>query len=85
MHPNMRTLRVVDLGETAEENAQVTLSAMNVKMTAAIDGVIQNRPCKMTTIFFLDDSEPAFLALSDFDLLQIESVVGAFAFYEGHD
>jgi hypothetical protein len=83
MHPNMRTLRVVDLGESPDQNASVTLSAMNVKMTASIDGEIQGRPCKMTTIFFLDDSEPAFLALSEFDLLQIESVVGAYGFYEG--
>jgi hypothetical protein len=85
MIPNMRTLRVTDLGETAEENAQVTLSAMTIKMTAAVDGEIQGRPCKMTTIFFLEDSQPAFLALSDFDLLQIESVIGAYGFYEGHD
>ena len=83
MIPEMRVLRVTDLGETEKENAQITLSAMTVKMTAAIDGEIQGRPCKVTTIFFLDDSEPVSLALSEFDLLQIEGVVGSYGFYTG--
>lgn len=83
MIPNMRVLTVTNLGETEAENARVTLSAMNIKMTAAVDGEIQGRPVKMTAIFFMDDMDPIELALSEFDLLQIESVVGAYGFYEG--
>ena len=78
----MRVLRVTNLGETPEENAQVTLAAMNIKMTIAVDSEIQGRPVKTTTILFMD-SEAVELTLSEFDLLQIESVVGAYGFYEG--
>ena len=82
MHPNIRVLTVTDLGETEAENARVTLSAMNIKMTAARDGTIQGRPIKETTILFMDDSQPISLALTEFDLLQIENCVGAYGFYE---
>jgi hypothetical protein len=81
MNPiNMRVLTVIGLGETEADNARVTLAATNIKMTAAVDGVIQDRPVKMTTIIFTDDSEPVTLALSEFDLLQIENVVGSYGF-----
>ena len=46
--------RVTSIGETEKENAQVTLSAMNIKMTLAVDGEMQGRPVKMTSILFLD-------------------------------
>ena len=82
MHPNMRVLTVTSLGETEAENARITLSALNIKMTAAIDGEVQGRPAKLTSIFFLGDDEVVELALSEFDLLQIESVVGAYGFFE---
>lgn len=81
MNPNMRVLTVTSLGETPEQDARVTLSAMNIKMTAALDGTIQGRPVKMTTILFMD-SEAIELALTEFDLLQVESVVGAYGFFE---
>jgi hypothetical protein len=85
MNPNvnLRVLTVTNLGETEALNARITLSAMSIKMTAAMDGVIQDRPVKLTTILFLDDSDPVSLALSEFDLLQIESVVGSYGFFEG--
>lgn len=81
MIPNLRVLTVTSLGETEAENARVTLSAMNIKMTAAMDGQIQGRPAKITTILFLD-SEAIEIAISEFDLLQLESVVGAYSFGE---
>ncbi len=81
MIPEMRILRVTSIGETEKENAQVTLSAMNIKMTLAVDGEMQGRPVKMTTILFLD-GDAVEIAVSEFDLLQIENCVGAYGFYE---
>lgn len=81
MIPNMRVLTINSLGETEKENARVTLSAAMIKMVAAQDGVMQNRPVKIVTVYFLDSEEVSF-ALTEFDLLQIESVVGAYGFLE---
>jgi hypothetical protein len=81
MIPEMRILRVTSIGETEKENAQVTLSAMNIKMTLAVDGEMQGRPVKMTTILFLD-GDAVEIAVSEFDLLQIENCVGAYGFYQ---
>ena len=72
MIPEMRIFRVTSIGETEKENAQVTLSAMNIKMTLAVDGEMQGRPVKMTTILFLD-GDAVEIAVSEFDLLQIEN------------
>ena len=83
MIPNMRVLTLTNLGETEAENARVTLSAVCIKMTAAMDGMVQGRPVKIVTILFLDDSEPISLSLSDLDCLQLESVVGAYGYYDG--
>jgi hypothetical protein len=82
MIPNMRILTVTCLGETERENARVTLSAMNVKMTAAVDGEMQGRPVKITAVFFVGEDMPTELVLSEFDLLQIESCIGAYGFFE---
>ena len=82
MHPNLRILTVTCLGDTEKENARVTLSAVNIKMTAAIDGEIQGRPIKKVAIFFIGEDMPTELIVTDFDLLQIESVVGAYGFLE---
>lgn len=83
MIPNMRVLTLHSFGETPEEDFRVTLSAMSIKMVAAQDGMVQNRPIKVTTILFMDDPETVTLNLSDFDLTQLESVVGAYGYIEG--
>jgi hypothetical protein len=82
MLPNMRVLTLHSYGETSEEDFRVTLSVMNIKMVAAQDGMVQNRPVKVTTILFMDDPEHVTLNLSEFDLLQIEGIVGAYGFME---
>jgi len=82
MLPNMRVLTVLDLGETPEQNASVTLSALNIKMVAAMDGEVQGRPAKLVSVFFLGEDQPVGLTLTDFDLLQIQQVVGSYGFYE---
>jgi len=82
MIPNMRVLTVTSFGETPEENYRVTLSAMNIKMVAAQDGIVQGRPVKVTTVLFMDDPESVTLNLSEFDLLQVEGVVGSYGFME---
>lgn len=81
MIPNLRVLTLTSIGKTEKENARVTLSGMNIKMTAAIDGEMQGRPVKMTTILFLD-GDGVEIALSEFDLMQLEGVVGAYSFGE---
>jgi hypothetical protein len=81
MEPNLRVLTLTAFGETAAEDYEVTLSAMAIKMVAAQDGVVQDRPVKTTTILFMD-SEPVTLHLSPVDLLQLQSVVGAYGFLE---
>jgi hypothetical protein len=83
MIPNMRVLTLNSFGETPEEDFRVTLSAMNIKMVAAQDGMIQNRPVKVTTVLFIGDSECVTLNLSDFDLNQLENCVGAYGYIEG--
>jgi hypothetical protein len=82
MHPNMRVLTLHSYGDTPEEDFRVTLAVMNIKMVAAQDGMVQDRPVKVTTILFMDDPEHVTLNLSEFDLLQIESVIGAYGFME---
>ena len=86
MNPiDMRVLTITSFGETPELNARVTLAAMNIKMVSAVDGEMQGRSVKMTTILFLDDPHGKVeLALSEFDLLQIESVVGSYGFLDGN-
>lgn len=81
MNPNMRILTVHSLGDTPDENYRVTLSAMSIKMVASQDGMVQDRPVKKTRILF-EMGDPVELNLSDFDLMQIESVVGAYGFME---
>ena len=81
MEPNLSILTITSLGPTPEENLRITLSAMMIKMTAARDGIVQNRPVKITTVFFVD-SDPVELVLTDLDLAQVESVVGAYGFQD---
>ena len=81
MEPNLKVLTLHAFGETPEGDCRVTLSAMSIKMVLAKDGMIQNRPVKEVTILFLD-SEPVCLYLSELDLLQLESVVGVYGFFE---
>lgn len=78
---NMRVLTLHHFGETAEDDLQVTLSAMSIKMTAAKDVEVQGRPVKQVTILFTD-SEPVELNISAMDLLNLESVVGSYGFFE---
>jgi hypothetical protein len=80
MHPNMRVLTVDHYGETEAGNLRVTLSAMVIKMVMTQDFIVQGRPVKKTTILFLDDSEPVELNLSSLDAMNIENIVGAYAF-----
>ena len=82
MIPNMRVLTLHAFGETPEDDFRVTLSAISVKMIIAQDGVLQDRPIKQVTVLFMDDSEPVQLSLSEFDLLQLESVVGGYGYME---
>jgi hypothetical protein len=82
MMPDMRVLTLNSFGETAADDLRVTLSAMNIKAVIAQDGNVQNRPVKITTVMFMGDPEAVTLKLSEFDLLQLESVVGAYGFFE---
>ncbi len=77
----MRVLTLSHFGEKPEDDLQVTLSAMNIKMTAAKDAQVQGRPVKNVTILFMD-SDPIELNLSAFDLLQLETIVGSYGFFE---
>jgi hypothetical protein len=80
-HPDLRILTLHHFGELPEEDLRVTLAAMNIKMIAAKDGTVQNRPVKITTILFMD-SEPVTLNLNEIDLMAVENVVGAYGFME---
>lgn len=82
MNPNLRVLTLTHYGTTPEENTKITLAAYAIKMTAARDGFIQDRPIKVTEIYFFEEGDGITLNLSDFDLLQLESVVGAYEFPE---
>lgn len=84
MNPNvnMRVLTLHSYGDNPTEDFRVTLAAMNIKMVAAQDGIVQDRPVKVTTILFIDDPETVTLNLNEFDLLQLESVVGSYDFME---
>ena len=77
----MRVLTVTSFGETAQEDLRVTLSPMNIKMTAAKDGEVQGRPIKMVAVLFMD-GESVELNLNEYDLLQVENVIGAYGFFE---
>lgn len=78
---DMRVLTVTSFGNTPEEDMRVTLSPMTIKMVVARDGTIQDRVVKIVVIMFLD-SDPVELKLSDYDLLQLEQVVGSYGFAE---
>lgn len=82
MNPNLRVLKVHHFGETPVDDLDVSIAAMLIKIVTTKDGMAQNRPIKITTLFFLDDSEPVELNLSEFDTLQIESVVASYGFQE---
>ena len=82
MNPiNMRVLTLQHYGETETDNLEITLSAMSIKMIAAKDSIIQNRPIKETTILFMD-SETVELNLNSLDYQQLTGVVGAYGFFE---
>lgn len=84
MNPNLRVLTLYCYGETPEEDYSATLSAMNIKLVMAKNTTIQNREAKAVMVLFLGDDSPIELTLSALDLLQLESVVGAYGFYEDH-
>jgi len=79
MQPDLRVLTVTSYGETPEEDLRVTLNGQVIKMVAAKDVVAQGRSAKETTILFMD-SEPVTLILNLVDLMQLESVIGAYSF-----
>jgi hypothetical protein len=79
MTPDMRVLNLQHYGETPEEDLEVTLSPMTIKMVAAKNVTVQGREVKETTILFLD-SEPVTLNLNSIDLLSLQSVIGAYSF-----
>lgn len=81
MNPNLRVLTLQHFGETPEEDLQVTLSAMSIKMVCARDTMVQDREVKETTVLFLD-SEEVCLNLNAIDLLQLQAVVGSYGFFE---
>ena len=81
MIPNMRVLTLQHYGETPEDDLQVTLSPATIKMVASKDVQIQGRLVKEVTILFID-SDPVELNLSPIDLLSLQSVVGAYGFYD---
>lgn len=81
MQPDLRVLTVTSFGEKSEDDLRITLCGQLIKMIAARDTIIQNRAVKETTILFID-SESVTLNLSEFDLIQIESVVGSYGFCE---
>lgn len=81
MNPDMRVLNLQHYGETPEDDLEVTLSPMAIKMVAAKNIVVQNREVKETTILFLD-SEPITLNLNSIDLISLQNVIGAYGFFE---
>lgn len=81
MNPNMRVLTLQHFGETEADNLQVTLSALLIKAVMAKDIEVQGRPVKQSIVLFMD-SDPIELNLSPIDLMQLESVVGAYGFFE---
>lgn len=80
MNPDMRILTVTSYGETEEDNSQVTLAPMSIKMCASKNGKIQGRDIKKTLILFVDSDEIE-LNLNDLDLMQIQSVIGSYGYY----
>jgi hypothetical protein len=82
MNPNMRVLRVFHIGETPEEDLEVTISPSIIKVVATRDNIIRDRPVKETTVFFIDDLEPMEFNLSPLDALTISQVAGAYSFGE---
>lgn len=81
MIPNMRVLTLQHFGEKPEEDLEVTLLALSIKMVMARNIRIQEREIKEVTVLFMD-SEDVTLNLSPMDLLQLQSVVGAYGFFE---
>jgi hypothetical protein len=53
-----------------------------IKMVAAKPVLVQGKELKNTLVMFID-SDPVELNLSEFDLLQLQNVVGAYGFFEG--
>ena len=83
MLPDLRVLTLKHIGETPEDDLEITLAALSIKMCAAKDVQVQGRDAKETTILFLD-SEPVTLNLHHIDYLQLTSVVGSYGFYDGN-
>jgi len=80
MNVDMRVLTVLSYGEKPEDDMSVTFNPNAVKMVAAQDSIIQERPVKVVTVFFLDDMEPFSIYVSSVDLLSIETAVGSYGF-----
>lgn len=82
MNMNMRVLKVLNYGDTPEENIYMTLAGMSIRMVGSKDAIIQDRPVKQLLIFFVDDPDPIQLNVSELDAMTIEQVVGAYSFGE---
>jgi len=78
MLPNLRVLTLIHIGSQPSENMRITLSSYSIKMVTAKEGRIQDRDIKITTVYFSGEKEVVTFNLSDFDLLQLETVVGQY-------
>lgn len=76
MH-DIRVLTVQHFGETEEENTRITLSPLNIKMTAANPTIRQNREMFKVSVLFLE-GDSVELFVTEMDLLQIERAVGMY-------
>lgn len=79
---DMRVLTLRHIGEKPEDDLEITLCAMTIKMLTAKDVMVQGREAKETSIHFLD-SDSVTVNLNHIDYLQLTNVVGAYGFYEG--
>ena len=82
MSIGLRVLKVFHFGEVEKENLEVTFSPSLIRMITTSDTVVQDRPVKETTVFFVDDSEPVVLNLNTIDVMELEKVIGAYSFGE---
>jgi hypothetical protein len=77
---DMRTLTVTSVGETEEQNLEVTISPADVRLVVVYKGspiTLQGREFKKTVVIFADGFEYQ-VQLSDFDIDVLQTTIGGF-------
>jgi len=85
MNPNTRILILQHYGETPEQNMEITLCPVLVKLMAATPAIVQDRPVKKTMIFFSGEEDPVEFNLNEIDYIQIQSIVGAYTLVDSYE